>query len=583
MAYVALYRKFRPETFDEVKGQDAIVTRLKNQMKHDRLGHAYLFCGTRGTGKTSVAKILAKAVNCENPVDGSPCGECASCKRIAAGSDVNVIEIDAASNNGVDNVRQIREGVQYPPANAKKTVYIIDEVHMLSMPAFNALLKTLEEPPSYVLFILATTELHKVPVTIKSRCQRYDFRRIDHTTIADRMQYILDAEGTKATREALEYIARAADGSMRDALSLLDQCVSYYLGEELTLDMALRATGAVNTDIFFSLEQGIVDDDTVTVMNLVSDVVWSGTELTRFTEDFCMFLRNVLFLKLSPEIQKTLDLPKETILSMRSLGEVIEEDMLLREINVLREVQQELRLSSLKRITLEMGILRLMRPEMDQDLEGVLNRLIRLENRADGADEEIGSIRKELADQEGEIENLKENGVVIKGELVGKDAGKDAGNNDTAHNTQNNIGNSEEEDLITKLSPEEQEKEYTGRLLQYYPSDVAEKIKEVAGNWNSIVAKFTGITKRALSGARAYPEENQDGEIVGILIIARRMESVPQNDLFDREGEELDSAEILRIAGLSVKCRIVFDGDEGAKGARRGLGFTNVNFPIEHK
>jgi len=574
MAYVALYRKFRPETFDEVKGQDAIVTTLKNQMKHDRLGHAYLFCGTRGTGKTSVAKILAKAVNCENPVDGSPCGECASCKRIATGSDVNVIEIDAASNNGVDNVRQIREGVQYPPADAKKTVYIIDEVHMLSMAAFNALLKTLEEPPSYVLFILATTELHKVPVTIKSRCQRYDFRRIDHTTIADRMQYILDEEGTKATREALEYIARAADGSMRDALSLLDQCVSYYLGEELTLDMALRATGAVNTDIFFSLEQGIVDDDTVKVMNLVSDVVWSGTELTRFTEDFCMFLRNVLFLKLSPEIQKTLDLPKETILSMRGLGEVIEEDMLLREINVLREVQQELRLSSLKRITLEMGILRLMRPEMDKDLEGVLNRLIRLENRADGAAEEIGNIKKELADQEGEIENLKENGVTIQS--VSADLGK-------GYSQDNPSVEREAEDMITKLSPEEQEKEYTDRLLQYYSSDVAEKIKEVAGNWNSTVSKFTGITRRALSGAKAYPEENQDGRVVGILIIAKKIDSVPQNDLFDREGEELVSAEIMRITGVSVKCRIVFEGDDGAKGAKRGLGFTNVNFPIEHK
>jgi len=574
MAYVALYRKFRPETFDEVKGQDAIVTTLKNQMKHDRLGHAYLFCGTRGTGKTSVAKILAKAVNCENPVDGSPCGECASCKRIATGSDVNVIEIDAASNNGVDNVRQIREGVQYPPADAKKTVYIIDEVHMLSMAAFNALLKTLEEPPSYVLFILATTELHKVPVTIKSRCQRYDFRRIDHTTIADRMQYILDEEGTKATREALEYIARAADGSMRDALSLLDQCVSYYLGEELTLDMALRATGAVNTDIFFSLEQGIVDDDTVKVMNLVSDVVWSGTELTRFTEDFCMFLRNVLFLKLSPEIQKTLDLPKETILSMRGLGEVIEEDMLLREINVLREVQQELRLSSLKRITLEMGILRLMRPEMDKNLEGVLNRLIRLENRADGAAEEIGNIRKELADQEGEIENLKENGVTIQS--VSADLGK-------GYSRDNPSVEREAEDMITKLSPEEQEKEYTDRLLQYYSSDVAEKIKEVAGNWNSTVSKFTGITRRALSGAKAYPEENQDGRVVGILIIAKKIDSVPQNDLFDREGEELVSAEIMRITGVSVKCRIVFEGDDGAKGAKRGLGFTNVNFPIEHK
>ena len=396
MAYVALYRKFRPETFEEVKGQEAIVTTLKNQMIHDRVGHAYLFCGTRGTGKTSVAKLLAKAVNCENPADGSPCGECASCKRIAAGSAMNVIEIDAASNNGVDNIRDIKDSVQYAPAEGKKLVYIIDEVHMLSPGAFNALLKTLEEPPSYVLFILATTELHKVPVTIRSRCQRYDFRRIPYGVIADRMQEILDHEGTTADREALDYIARAADGSMRDALSLLDQCVSYNLGERLTLDMALSAIGAVDIDLFLRLENGIAADDTNGVMEIISEVVWRGTELTRFTEDFGMFLRNVLFLKLSPELGKTLDMTSESIEELRKLGEKLTEDTLQRQIRVIQELLPELRLSSIKRITLEMGILRLMRPETDTDLTGVLARLDRLETRAERTEAETRGLEAKI-------------------------------------------------------------------------------------------------------------------------------------------------------------------------------------------
>ena len=195
MSYTALYRKFRPDTFEEVKGQDHIVTTLKNQIKADRVGHAYLFCGTRGTGKTSIAKLFAKAVNCENPVDGSPCGECASCKAIASGASMNVIEIDAASNNGVDNIREIRDEVQYSPTEGRYKVYIIDEVHMLSIGAFNALLKTLEEPPSYVIFILATTEAQKIPITILSRCQRYDFKRITVDTIAARLTDLADREG----------------------------------------------------------------------------------------------------------------------------------------------------------------------------------------------------------------------------------------------------------------------------------------------------------------------------------------------------------------------------------------------------
>ena len=227
MSYMALYRKFRPGEFEDVKGQDAIVKTLKNQISAGRIGHAYLFCGTRGTGKTTVAKIFAKAVNCEHPTDGSPCGECAMCRAIAAGNSMNVIEIDAASNNGVDNIREIREEVAYRPTEGRYKVYIIDEVHMLSIGAFNALLKTLEEPPEYVIFILATTEANKIPVTILSRCQRYDFKRISIDTIAARLRELIDKEGWDVEEKAVRYIAKAADGSMRDGLSLLDQCAAF--------------------------------------------------------------------------------------------------------------------------------------------------------------------------------------------------------------------------------------------------------------------------------------------------------------------------------------------------------------------
>ena len=240
MSYQALYRKWRPQTFEDVKGQDHIVTTLKNQIRLNRIGHAYLFCGTRGTGKTSVAKIFAKSVNCLDPKDGSPCGECAMCKAIQDQTSMNVIEIDAASNNGVDNIREIREEVEYSPTEGRYKVYIIDEVHMLSIGAFNALLKTLEEPPEYVIFILATTEVHKIPVTILSRCQRYDFRRISVEDLSGRLKEVIDREGLDVEEKAIRYIARAADGGMRDALSLLDQCAAFYIDQKLTYDRVLE-------------------------------------------------------------------------------------------------------------------------------------------------------------------------------------------------------------------------------------------------------------------------------------------------------------------------------------------------------
>ena len=257
MSYTALYRKFRPSEFEDVKGQDHIVTTLQNQIKANRIGHAYLFCGTRGTGKTTVAKIFAKAVNCEHPVNGSPCGECEMCKSIAAGTSMNVIEIDAASNNGVDNIREIREEVTYRPTEGKYKVYIIDEVHMLSAGAFNALLKTMEEPPPHVKFILATTEIHKVPATIVSRCQHFDFHRIRNEDIVSRLMYIASQEGFTLHEDAAGMIARLSDGGMRDSLSLLDLCVAYE--KYLTLVVVSSASGIAGRDYLFDILEKIAE------------------------------------------------------------------------------------------------------------------------------------------------------------------------------------------------------------------------------------------------------------------------------------------------------------------------------------
>ena len=297
MSYTALYRKFRPSTFDQVKGQDHIVQTLKNQINANRIGHAYLFCGTRGTGKTSVAKIFAKAVNCEHPVDGSPCNECETCRGITNGSAMNVIEIDAASNNGVDNIRQIRDEIQYSPSSGKYTVYIIDEVHMLSIGAFNALLKTLEEPPAYVIFILATTEPHKIPITILSRCQRYDFKRISIDTIAARLSELMEKESIEVEDKAIRYVAKAADGSMRDALSLLDQCIAFYLGQKLTYDNVLDVLGAVDNEIFSRLTRSVIDSDVTTSLNILDEIIMQGREPGQFVNDFIWYLRNQMMTK----------------------------------------------------------------------------------------------------------------------------------------------------------------------------------------------------------------------------------------------------------------------------------------------
>ena len=398
MAYTALYRKWRPDRFEDVKGQDHVVTTLKNQIIADRIGHAYLFCGTRGTGKTTIAKIFAKAVNCENPVDGSPCGQCAMCKSISENRSMNVIEFDAASNNGIDNIRQIREDVRHSPMEGKYTVYIIDEVHALSDDAFNALLKTLEEPPSYIIFILATTEAHSILPTIVSRCQRFDFKRISIETITGRLRELADAEKITVDDKALRYIAKSADGGMRDALSMLDMCISFYYGKELTYDKVLEVLGAVDTEIFSELLRYIAFGNVKEAFKIIEKVIFEGRDLSQFVNDFSWYLRNLMLVKTSDnDIEEILDMTSESFKRIRKESDFIELDVIMRYLRIFSELSNSIKLASQKRIMLEMAIIRLCKPGMENDQESLVDRVRQLEEKI-------------------------ENGVFVTGELPVKNA-----------------------------------------------------------------------------------------------------------------------------------------------------------------
>ena len=465
MSYTALYRKFRPAEFADVKGQDHIITTLQNQIKANRIGHAYLFCGTRGTGKTTVAKIFAKAVNCEHPVDGSPCGECEMCRSIAAGTSMNVIEIDAASNNGVDNIREIREEVAYRPTEGRYKVYIIDEVHMLSIGAFNALLKTLEEPPEYVIFILATTEVHKIPITILSRCQHYDFKRISIETITDRMKELMDTEKVDVEDKALRYIAKAADGSMRDALSLLDQCIAFYMGQKLTYDNVLEVLGAVDTDVFSRLLRKVIDRDVAGVLDIVDELVMQGRELTQLAADFTWYLRNLLLVKTSDNIEDVLDVSTENLAQLKEEAQMIEPDMLFRYIRIFSELSSQLKYATQKRVMLEVALIKLCTPAMESSQDSLLDRIRAVEEKVEKG---IGAAAE-----------LYAQGIPVNGAGNGRASG--------AYPEGSGVpgGGAGAEAQVRKL-----------------PDAIPEDVQEVVKNFRSIAGEASGILRGYLKKAR---------------------------------------------------------------------------------
>ena len=413
MSYTALYRKWRPACFEDVKGQDPIVRTLKNQIISGRIGHAYLFCGTRGTGKTTIAKIFAKAVNCQHPVNGSPCNECAVCQSIASGASMNVVEIDAASNNGVDNIREIRDEVKYSPTEGNYRVYIIDEVHMLSTGAFNALLKTLEEPPPYVIFILATTEVHKIPITVLSRCQRYDFRRINNDVIAAQIEYLLKEEKVEAEPAAIRYVAKTADGSMRDALSLLEQCISFYYGQKLTYENVLDVLGAVDTGIFSQLLREIIEKDVTGCIHLMDEIVAQGRDLGQFVIDFTWYMRNLLLVQTSEHAQDALDMSAESLRLLKEEAEMIDIDTLMRYIRICSELTSNIRYASSKRVLIELAFIKLMKPAMESDLESLKERIQDLETRIENG--VVAAAQKETSSiMDKNLEAPSESGEVIE-------------------------------------------------------------------------------------------------------------------------------------------------------------------------
>ena len=355
--YQALYRAYRPETFQEVLGQEHIVRILKNQIETDSTSHAYLFCGTRGTGKTTTARLLAKGLNCLSN-EGRPCGTCANCRAIRDGSFMDVIEIDAASNNGVDNIRELRESVNYPPATGRKKVYIIDEVHMLSPGAFNALLKTLEEPPEYVTFILATTEVHKLPATILSRCMRLDFKRVPENTLISGMAGICEKIGIEVTEDALRIIAANADGSVRDGLSILDQCIS---GGEKSIDSrdVLEFLGASGDEDFLELTELVRKKKTSDAIVFLAGVLSDGKDVRQFMKDWINHFRNLLMVKFIRDPGAVVNMSEENIERIRRQGNVMELEDINRGIIELSRTLNEARWSTQPRILLELSIVKM--------------------------------------------------------------------------------------------------------------------------------------------------------------------------------------------------------------------------------
>ena len=390
----ALYRVYRPKTFGDVVGQEHIVKTLKNQIKNNNIGHAYLFSGTRGTGKTSTAKIFARAVNCLNPINEEPCNECEICIDTLNDNIMDIVEIDAASNNSVDDIRELRESVKYTPSKAKYKVYIIDEVHMLSQGAFNALLKTLEEPPSYVIFILATTEPHKIPATILSRCQRFDFKRVSSKDIASRMSYICKKENIEAEEKALSLIARNSQGALRDALSILDQCISFG-NEKIEYNDVIELLGTVNIDELFELSQSIIDENTKKSLEILNEFIIWGKDIRNLINDLIDHFRNLMVCKVSKDLDEIISLPEESIERLKEQSQNVNINDLIRILNILSETQDSMKSSSNTRILAEVTIMKIDQPMFDESKEALIKRIENLEEKIESGNIKVSTVQIE--------------------------------------------------------------------------------------------------------------------------------------------------------------------------------------------
>ena len=422
MSYLALYRRYRPNDFENLIGQEHIVTTLVNQIKNDRLGHAYLFTGTRGTGKTSAAKIFSKAINCLSPVNGSPCGNCEVCKALNDPSNIDVIEIDAASNNGVNEIRELRENVQYPPVHGRYKVYIIDEVHMLTGAAFNALLKTLEEPPKHAVFILATTEAHKIPATILSRCMRFDFRLIATDRIASLISKIFDEQGKSYEKEAVFAIAKAGEGSIRDALSIADIALSHADGK-LTYDQVTEILGSSNTQTVIELTSFIMTGDTGSALSKVNELSGLGKSMGVLIKDVTEVLRDLLIIKTTENSQKILSLPLTKYNLLKEISDSVNQEKILRAMEIFSETEMNLKYSFHPRVLFETAVVKASKPQTDYDINALMERIKTLEEKVNNGNfsvktEEVKEIKVVTEQKLPEKKDIEFTSEEIKGRLL---------------------------------------------------------------------------------------------------------------------------------------------------------------------
>ena len=394
MAYTALYREWRPKTFNDVVGQEHITTTLKNQILNHRIAHAYLFCGTRGTGKTSTAKVFAKALNCLNLQDGEPCNECEMCRKINEGLAIDVTELDAASNNGVDKIRDIIDDVKYPPQEAKYKVYIMDEVHMLSAGAVNAFLKTLEEPPNNVIFILATTDPQKLPITILSRCQRFDFKRINNNEITARLRKIVDDQNVLADERSLNLIARVSDGAMRDSLSILDQAISMGNGN-VDYNTVVSMLGLVTNEHLFNLTNAVIQRSVEKSIGIIEDVIYSGKDIYLFIKDLITHYRNLLMAKVTNNPEEVLDMSEENIALIKEQSARLRAEEIMRCIRILQEAENNAKISKQARLYCELAIIKMCKIEYDTSSEVMLTRLNKLEENLKNGSIKVATVESQ--------------------------------------------------------------------------------------------------------------------------------------------------------------------------------------------
>ena len=413
MAYTALYREWRPRTFYDVVGQEHITKTLKNQILNNRIAHAYLFCGTRGTGKTSTAKVFAKALNCLNLKDGEPCNDCEMCRKINEGLAIDVTELDAASNNGVDKIRDIIDDVKYPPQEARYKVYIMDEVHMLSAGAVNAFLKTLEEPPNNVIFILATTDPQKLPITILSRCQRFDFKRINNGEITARLRKIVNDQNVLADERSLNLIARVSDGAMRDSLSILDQAISMGNGN-VDYNTVVSMLGLVTNEHLFNLVNAIIQRSVEKSIEIIEDVIYSGKDIYLFIKDLIAHYRNLLMVKVTNNPEEVLDMSEENIALIKEQGARLRAEEIMRCIRILQEAENNAKLSKQARLYCELAVIKMCKIEYDTSNEVMLTRLNKLEESLRNGSIKVATASKEVA----QISNSKPANTMTSNKVV---------------------------------------------------------------------------------------------------------------------------------------------------------------------